>query len=58
MYNHPLFAPKQTLARIDFLQQGWRLAAKRALIVLKFFAEKLTKFGRLTSRQVNKLTRE
>ena len=36
MYNHPLFAPKQTLARIDFLQQGWRLAAKRALIVLKF----------------------
>ena len=41
MYNHPLFAPKQTLARIDFLRQGERLAAKSALIVLKFLLKNL-----------------
>lgn len=32
----PLFAPKQTFARIDFLRSGGRLCAKRALIKLKF----------------------
>ena len=30
------FAPKQTFARIDFLQQGGRLVGKKALIMLKF----------------------
>ena len=32
----PLFAPKQTFARIDYLQQGGRLVGKKALIMLNF----------------------
>ena len=36
MYNYPLFAPKQTSARIDFLRLGGRLVAKKALIMLNF----------------------
>ncbi len=32
----PLFDPKQTFARIDYLQQGGRLIGKKALIMLKF----------------------
>ena len=32
----PLFAPKQTFVRIDFLRQGGRLVGKKALIMLKF----------------------
>ena len=32
----PLFAPKQTFARIDFLHQGGRLVGIKALIMLKF----------------------
>ena len=31
----PLFAPKQTFARIDYLQQDGRLVGKKALIMLK-----------------------
>ena len=48
MYNTPLFASKQTFARIDFFAptDDWR--AKMALIMLKKRAEKLTKH-RLTS---------
>ena len=41
MYNYPLFASKQTFARIDFLRQGERLVAKRALIMLKFLLKRL-----------------
>ena len=41
----PLFAPKQTFARIDFLRSGGRLCAKRALIKLKFMPKKRTKIG-------------
>ena len=29
IYNSPLFAPKQTSARIDFLRQGWRLVGRK-----------------------------
>ena len=36
MHNCPLWAPKQTSARIDFLRQGKRLVDKKALIMLKF----------------------
>ena len=32
----PPFAPKQTFARIDYLQQGGRLVGKKTLIRLKF----------------------
>ena len=32
----PLFAPKQTFARIDYLQQDGRLVGKKALIMLNF----------------------
>ena len=35
MYNQPLFASKQTFARIDYLRQDGRLMAKRALRMLK-----------------------
>ena len=31
----PLFGPKQTFARIDYLQQGGRLVGKKVLIMLK-----------------------
>ena len=43
MHNYPLFAPKQTSARIDFLGQGWRLVDKKATHNVKFLAEKLTR---------------
>ena len=43
MYNYPLFAPKQTFARIDFLRQGWRLVDKKATHNVKIYAEKLTR---------------
>ena len=42
MYNHPLFAPKQTFARIDFLRQGDRLVDKKATHNVKIYAKKLT----------------
>ena len=32
----PPFAPKQTFARIDYLQQGGRLVGKKTLIRLNF----------------------
>ena len=43
MLNYPLFAPKQTSARIDFLRQGDRLVDKKATHNVKIYAEKLTK---------------
>ena len=42
MYNYPLFAPKQTSARIDFLRQGGRLVDKKGTHNVKIRAEKLT----------------
>ena len=42
MHNYPLFAPKQTSARIDFLRQGDRLVDKKATHNVKIYAKKLT----------------
>ena len=54
MYNYPLWASKQTFARIDFLRQGERLVDKKGTFSVKFLAEKITVVGELTSGQVNK----
>ena len=43
MYNWPLFAPKQTSARIDFLRQGGQLVGKKDTHNVKICTEKLTK---------------
>ena len=43
MHNCPLFAPKQTFARIDFLRQGGRLVDKKDAFYVKIRAEKLTR---------------
>ena len=43
----PLFASKQTFARIDLLRQGARLVDKKGTHNVKFHAEKLTKIGNL-----------
>ena len=61
MYNHPLFAPKQTLARIDFLRLGERLVNEKGTHNVKISAEKWTetdKLGvdKLASWQVDVLT--
>ena len=42
MYNYPLFAPKQTSARIDFLRQGARLVDEKGSHDVKIPAEKFT----------------
>ena len=42
MHNSPLFAPKQTFARFDFLRQGERLVDKNGTHNVKNCAEKLT----------------
>ena len=55
MYNYPLLAAKQTLARIDFLRQDERLVDKKGTHGVKFLTEKLTKADELTSGQVNEL---
>jgi len=47
--DYPLFASKQTFARIDFLRQGARLVDKKGTHNVKFLAEKLTSNGKLTS---------
>ena len=54
----PLFASKQTFARINFLRQGARLVDKKGTHNVKFLAEKLTNNGKLTSGQVNKKASE
>ena len=43
MYNYPLWASKQTFARIDFLRQGERLVDKRATFCVKFLTKNYTK---------------
>ena len=45
----PLFASKQTFARINFLRQGARLVDKKSTHNVKFISEKLTNSGKLTS---------
>ena len=42
MHNCPLWASKQTSARIDFLRQGGRLVDKKGTHNVKIRAEKLT----------------
>ena len=42
MHNCPLWASKQTSARIDFLRQGERLVDKKGTHNVKIYAEKLT----------------
>ena len=37
--NYTLFAPKPTLARIDFLRQGWRLVNKKGTHNVKFITK-------------------
>ena len=44
IHKLPPFASKASFARIDFLRSGWRLADKKAVIMLKFL---------LKSRQKN-----
>ena len=44
MHNYPLFASKQTFARIDFWGQGRRLVDKEASHNVKIHTEKLTIF--------------
>ena len=39
----PLFASKQTLARIDFLRQGGRLVGKKATFYVKILTKNQTK---------------
>ena len=41
--NYPLFASKQTFARIDFLRQGGQLVDKKGTLSVKISAKKLTK---------------
>ena len=43
MHNCPLFASKQTSARIDFLGQGERLVDKKGTYYVKNHAENKTK---------------
>ena len=43
MYNYPLWASKQTLARIDFLRQGERLVDKKGTFYVKFLTKNYTK---------------
>ena len=50
MHNRPLFTPKQTSARIDFLRQGWQLVGKKGTHNVKIRTEILTK------HQVDELT--
>ena len=42
MHNCPLWASKQTSARINFLRQGGRLVDKKGTHNVKIYAEKLT----------------
>ena len=56
--DQPLFASKQTFARIDFLRQGGRLVGKKGTHNVKFLAEILTDCGKLTSEQEGKWTSE
>ena len=56
MYNYPLFAPKQTFARIDFLRQGGWLVDEKGSHNVKILAEKFTMGDGLSCQLVNWLT--
>ena len=43
MYNQPLFASRQTSARIDFLRQGGLLVDEKGTFCVKFLVENWTK---------------
>ena len=43
MYNQPLFASRQTSARIDFLRQGGLLVDGKGTFCVKFLAVNWTK---------------
>ena len=43
IYNYPLFASKQTFARIDFLGQAGEVVDKKGSHSVKIYAEKQTK---------------
>ena len=49
MHNCPLWASKQTFARIDFLRQGGRLVDKIGTFYVKSLTEKITLIDELTS---------
>ena len=51
--DQPLFASKQTFARIDFLRQGGRLVGEKVLIMLNFLRKS---WQSVVSWQVNKKT--
>ena len=56
MHNCPLWAAKQTSARIDFLRQGGRLVDKKGTFCVKFLTEKVTTVDELTGGLANRLT--
>ena len=54
----PPFCTKTNPRENRFFAARLAIGGKKSTHSVKAFAEKLTKFGWLTSRQVNKLTRE
>ena len=56
IYMHPLFASKQTFARIEFLRSDGLLVDYEGTLSVKNLAEKVTVVDELTSRQVKELT--
>ena len=52
IYMHPLFASKQTFARIEFLRSDGRLVDYEGTHNVKILTEKITVVDELTSRQV------
>ena len=57
MYNQPIFAPKQTSARIDFLRQGGRLIVRKGTHNVKFPTKIKTKTS-VTHTRTSATTRE
>ena len=59
---HPLFASKQTSARIDFLRQGGRLAGRKGTYNVKILTKNQTKmivpytYAAVTARKKHTLT--
>ena len=56
MYNHPLFAPKTNPRENRFFAARLAIGGEKSAHSVKILTEKLTMLGRLTSRQVDKLT--
>ena len=53
IYMHPLFASKQTFARIEFLRSDGLLVDYEGTHNVKILTKKITVVDELTSRQVN-----